>query len=228
VPEGYFSAIAVLPAVFADDSRRIRILILGNAGGTIGNLIQRFFPDRNLDITGVELDPAVTALTSRWFSPPPRPYPIIHADSRAFVRESDEQYDIIVVDAYTNQLTIPPHLASVEFFRLLRSRLSPDGFVVANVNAPHRNSRLLHTFEQTIAAAFPSVIVGSPGAWNYLLIAGEHAMLPAVRTAIGDRATFTDVMAEAGASGKRVFTDDWAPIEMFTDLELFDAIRTRM
>ncbi|MDO8598525.1 MAG: fused MFS/spermidine synthase, partial [bacterium] len=99
VPEGYFSAIAALPGVFADDSRRIRVLILGNAGGTIGNLMQRFFPDRSLDITGVELDPAVTALTSRWFPPPPRPYPIIHADSRTFVRGSDEQYDIIVVDA---------------------------------------------------------------------------------------------------------------------------------
>ncbi|MBI4449636.1 fused MFS/spermidine synthase [Candidatus Uhrbacteria bacterium] len=234
IPGGYFSVIAALPALI--DHHPVRVLILGNAGGTIGNLMQRFFPDRTLEITGVELDPAVTAITAAHFPPPPRPYPIVHADSRAFVRQSNEQYDMVVVDAYTNQLTIPPHLATVEFFRLLRERLAPNGVVIANVNAPSEESLLFRTIVQTVAEVFPSVVEGYSSAWNRLIIAsGEPAdlnrlhstSLPSTLRVPGSPLeTFLQAAKPVVRDRTlRIFMDDWAPLELMTDFEMFDAIR---
>jgi spermidine synthase len=208
--------------------------------------MQRFFPEAPLEITGVELDPAVTAITAAHFPPPTKPYTIIHADSRVFLRGTDARYDVIVADAYTSQLTIPPHLVSREFFELVRSRLTPDGVLVANINAPSRDSVLLRTIEQTVAIAFPHVVIGKAGeAWNYLILASD--------TPIGDRLTALSAPQLPPSATKEIqrfletaevvvpdvspsttfwsgksgvgFTDDWAPLELFTDLEIFEAIR---
>ncbi|MDO8622109.1 MAG: fused MFS/spermidine synthase [bacterium] len=235
-PGGYFSAIAALPELIERDP--VRVLILGNAGGTIGNLMQRFFPRRSFAITGVEIDPAVTAITAAHFPPPPHPYPIVHADSRAFVRQSNEQYDIVVVDAYTNQLTIPPHLASVEFFQLLKQRISPTGMVVANVNAPHAESPLFRTIAQTMADVFPHVEEGHSGAWNRIIIAGlgpfDFERLRSALPPRGQRASIIDLeellyslRSVTRDPALRIFTDDWAPLELMTDFEIFEALRSR-
>ncbi|MDP3771032.1 MAG: fused MFS/spermidine synthase [bacterium] len=263
-PGGYFSAIAALPELiflqgeplrdpglvgakvgqspssFAgrDERDPVRVLILGNAGGTIGNLMQRFFPRRSFAITGVEIDPAVTAITAAHFPPPPHPYSIVHADSRAFVRQSNEQYDIVVVDAYTNQLTIPPHLASVEFFQLLKQRISPTGMVVANVNAPHAESPLFRTIAQTMADVFPHVEEGHSGAWNRIIIAGlgpfDFERLRSALPPRGQRASIIDLeellyslRSVTRDPALRIFTDDWAPLELMTDFEIFEALRSR-
>lgn len=213
------------------------ILILGNAGGTIGNLMERFFPDAPLAITGVELDPAVTAITAAHFPPPPQSYPVMHADSRVFLQGTEARYDIIVADAYTSQLTIPPHLVTREFFDLVRTRLTPGGMLVANVNAPTRDSILLRLIEQTVAAVFPHVVVGKAGeTWNYLIMASDqpiHDRLPALgaprlpESATTEVQRFLDTVEPVTADrSRRHFTDDWAPLELFTDLEIFEAIKS--
>jgi len=236
IPDGYFTVTAALLALIERDP--VRILILGNAGSTIGSIMQRLFPDRSLAITGVELDPAVTAITAAHFPPPLRPYPIIHADSRAFVRGARERYDVIVVDAYTNQLTIPAHLATREFSALLRDRLAPGGIVVANVNAPSEDSRLFRTIVQTIADVFPHVAEGPAGAWNRLIVASDRtvdverlraASLPAsLLDPNGDLRDFLRfVRPVARDRAIRIFTDDWAPLELMTDIEVFAALRHR-
>lgn len=230
--EGYFPIVAAIPTLFPSP----RILILGNAGGTIANLMQRFFPGDGLDITGVELDPAVTAITAAHFPLPPQPYSISHADSRVFLRGINARYDVIVADAYTSQLTIPPHLVSREFFELARSRLTPGGLLVANVNAPSRDSVLLRTIEQTVAAAFPHVVIGKAGeTWNYLILASDQPIqgrLPALRelqlpeSVRAEIQRFLETIEPVTANpGRRHFTDNWAPLELFTDLEIFEAIR---
>lgn len=234
LPDGYFAAIAALPALVFSQGKPlrdpVRVLILGNAGGTIGHLTQRRFPNRELDITGVEIDPAVTALTATHFPPPPHPYPIVHTDSRTFVRSASEQYDVIVVDAYTNQLTIPPHLVTREFYALLRPRLAPGGIVVANVNAPREDSRLFRMMTQTVADAFPYVVEGSVGAWNRLIIASDSAVnFDRLRDTEGALGEFLRSMRPVRRDrALRIFADDWAPIELMTDIEIFDALqRTR-
>lgn len=224
LPEGYFTRMAELVALVPEDP--VDVVILGNAGGTIGHAMELVFPERDLRITGVELDPAVTAITREYFTPPPKPYPITHADSRVFVREGSTRYDVIVVDAYTNQLTIPSHLATEEFFDDLRTRLAPGGFVAMNVNAPTRDSRLLGTLLQTIAAVFPETIVGHSGSgWNWIVLGSESPLSFADLPDTSERPRIAWVHVDRD-DAERTFTDDWAPLELFTDFEIFNGYRS--
>lgn len=232
VPDRYFTYMAMTPALIASDP--VRILMLGNAGGTIATLMERLFPERTLAITGVELDPTVTRLAQAHFPPPREPYRIVHADSRVFVQQERERYDVVVVDAYTNQLTIPPHLVTREFFALVATRLAEGGVLAVNINAPTDDSRLLATLLQTIRDVFPHVELRRAGSnWNRIVYASMRPIASDRIARAGrdarERAMFT-AYAQAGATVARdaevrTFTDDWAPVELFTDAEVFQALR---
>ncbi|MBI4433512.1 fused MFS/spermidine synthase, partial [Candidatus Uhrbacteria bacterium] len=231
VPKGYFSLAAALPVMVSPHP--MSVLILGNAGGTVGTLLGQWFPEGALDITGVELDPAVTALARATFPMFPA-YPIHHVDSRVFLEQHPRRYDLIIVDAYTNQLTIPSHLVTREFMALLQQRLTPRGLVVMNINAPRRNSALLRAIAATMTEVFPMVTVGYTGdSWNYLVTGSSASttVAPAILASLPPRVRdqVTAYVADRAVVPRdhalRVFTDDWAPVELMTDAEVFDAMR---
>ena len=66
------------------------------------------------------------------------------ADGRYFLRPTDREYDLVVVDAY-RQPYIPFHLTTVEFFGEVNEHLSERGVVTINVGHPpdDGNSRRL-------------------------------------------------------------------------------------
>ena len=87
-----------------------RVAILGNAAGTTARALGVYYP--NAEIDGVELDPAVTRVGRRYFGLDDNPRLTVHdADARPFLRSTDEQYDLIVVDAY-HQPYVPFYLAT--------------------------------------------------------------------------------------------------------------------
>ncbi|MHB8966491.1 MAG: spermidine synthase, partial [Coriobacteriia bacterium] len=53
-------------------------------------------------------------------------------DGRRFIQETDETYDIIIVDAYYAD-SLPFHLTTSEFFSELKAHLRPGGVVAYNV-----------------------------------------------------------------------------------------------
>jgi spermidine synthase len=79
-------------------------------------------------------------------------------DGRRFLRRDTRRWNLIVVDAYYAD-TIPFHLATAEFVRLVRSRLIPGGVVAVNVIGAMAGdtSRLLRSITRTYASAFPTV-----------------------------------------------------------------------
>ena len=76
-------------------------------------------------------------------------YQIHIADGLEFVEESDRQYDLIFVDAYSGD-DLPDHLVTPTFFASLRSRLAAAGGVVLNLAVSYAR-------EETSVAAFSSV-----------------------------------------------------------------------
>jgi spermidine synthase len=85
-------------------------------------------------------------------------------DARTFLVRNHEDYDVILLDAYGAD-EIPRHLTTVEFFRLVRSRMKPDGVVAANIWGPAAND-LYERQVRTIQATFQHV---------YLFVAGAEA-----------------------------------------------------
>jgi spermidine synthase len=133
-----------------------RVAILGNAGGTTARELGVYYPQATVD--GVELDPAVTRVGREYFGLGDNPLLTVHtADARPFLRSTDARYDLIVVDAY-RQPYVPFYLATREFFRLVRERLTPGGIVVLNVAAVPDDKRLVHAVSGTLATEFSQVL----------------------------------------------------------------------
>lgn len=202
-----------------------KALIVGLAGGTIAQRYASLVGNAaGISLTGVEVDPAVIDVARAYFGLDATGVRVVNEDGRTFVRSAKEAYDAIIVDAYSTQLYIPPHLATREFFSLAKARLAPGGVFAMNVNAPDDSSRLLRAMTNTAASVFAHVqVLQVKDSWNHVVLASDEPFdvadaawrVPPGYEDITDsllrsRAVAFDAKAE-------IFTDDRAPVEFLTD-----------
>jgi spermidine synthase len=234
-PDDYYDDYLLLP-YFSDNPRHV--LVLGSAGGTIPRLMAKYVKPSlpKLEITGVEIDPAVIDLDQTYFGLEPGDATIVNQDARVFVGNTQQKYDIVIVDAYSQQIYIPFHLATLEFFQDVRSKLTDDGLLAMNVNAVAPDSKLLVAMGKTVHRAFPySYVVKARGEYNYILIGSQKPlqMEKLVRIEAGSPlealrrewpAELTP-LTEAQVKGGLLLTDNRAPTEMLTDSMIFGAAK---
>ena len=152
-----------------------RVLVLGAAGMTLGK-----GAPCDLSLTYVDIDPAQERIAAE-FLQTERPGALIAADARAFLRtDASEPWPAIVVDTFSNAKIVPDHLLTVEFYRLLRSRLAPGGSLYVNHVAYPDDLLFLGRADRTLRAVFAScatraVVDGPPRSWNG---AGHRAPQP--------------------------------------------------
>ncbi len=218
----YWDGLLVVPFAARPEPPR-RAAILGNAAGTAERGFGHFFPTVTVD--GVEIDGELTELGERYFGL--RLNGRLHAytaDARPWLRSSDADYDLIVLDAY-RQPYIPFYLTTREFFQLVEDRLAPGGVVVVNIGHPAGNDDLERAIGHTMADVFPIVIRDPIESSNTLLLAGNRPasgdLLLAHRRALPPELR-NQAAIEAARIGPRlpggeVFTDDRAPVEWLTD-----------
>jgi MFS family permease len=201
----------------------LRICIVGNAAGTMSKILHFHHDPATLAIDGVEIDPAVTEAARRTMGLLPEEHPslrVVHADGRTFLRGcAAETYDAIVLDAYARQVSIPPALATREFFALARSRLREGGMLFVNLGALRPGGTLVRTIADTMAAAFGTPIARCPldGQQNVLLVArrGGAPPPPPPSTPLGVPDSFA-----IHVPGDRILTDDRCPVERLTAQDL--------
>ena len=151
---GEWDAPLAVPSLLGRSLRRVAIL--GNAGGTTARALGAYYPAA--DVLGVELDREVTEVGRRWLGLGDNPrLTVVTADARPFLRQEQSRFDLIVVDAY-RQPYVPFYLATREFFRLVRERLTPGGLVVLNVATVPGDDRLADGVAGTLAADLPLVL----------------------------------------------------------------------
>ena len=200
-----------------------RILVIGNAGGTTARALAAVYPGASID--GVELDPVVTELARAYMGM--NEIPGLHvytADGRAFLRDTSQRYDLIVVDAY-RQTYIPFQLATQEFFASLRDHLAPGGAVALNVERVPGDDRLVSAVSGTLAAVFPQAWVWPALRFNELVVG---LTTPIARSSLGDRmdslpaavqslGPLVSAAAHVVSASSSPMTDDHAPVEWLTD-----------
>ncbi len=219
----YWDSFLVLPFT-ARERPPGRIAILGNAAGTIAREYGRFWPRTVVD--GVEIDPELTEVGYRYFDMGSNPNLTVHdEDARPWLRSADDDYDLIVVDAY-RQPYIPFYLTTKEFFELARDRLAPGGVVVVNVGHAEGSDEFEKVMGRTMAAVFPTVLRDPAEETNTLLL-GSEAPATAARLATAAEERMRGNLRElalidAARLGPRlpggsVYTDDRAPVEWLID-----------
>jgi spermidine synthase len=215
----------------ATEPRPKDIAILGLAGGTAARGYTAAFGD-NVQITGVEIDPAILDVAHRYFHlNEPNVHPVV-ADARYWLDTQAGHYDVMVLDAY-RQPYIPFHLTTREFFTEVRDHLKPGGVAVVNAGRTATDYRLVDAIASTMAAVYPSVfLVDVPEFANTLVYGStepttiadvEHNLglisEPLAQT-VADSAMSEGSLRVSPYHGQ-VFTDDLAPVERLIDEIIF-------
>lgn len=122
---------AVLLSAAWTDQQPSRIYIAGVGGGRLAMIYHHLFPKLNID--GSDIDPSMIKVCEDHFGLElDDRHDIRIADSREDIKQRDSLYDIIVLDVFFGRGEHPNHLATVEFVKECREKMSPHGVLVAN------------------------------------------------------------------------------------------------
>lgn len=155
-----------------DQKKDFNILVAGYAGGTVGKILHAFKPDNvQISIDGVEIDQDVSKLGKEYMDVKDTERNLYTADARTFIASSPKKYDIIILDCYNNELEIPPHLITQEFFRSVKDKLASEGTMVLNLNSIDPKKPFMQTSLNTINSVFESVQYAYTNVTNYMVIA---------------------------------------------------------
>jgi len=184
LPDGYYYNLFVLPVWWSNPNRPWRVFVAGLGAGTTWRVLEGAIPGRvRLVGTGAEIDPEVVALGMRWFDLPaadPDRRVFSGWDARAALANQIEPFEEIVLDAYANQMEIPAHLCTVEFFDEVESHLVPDGWLAVNIGGFGLSDPVVESVAGTVASSFRQRVlaVRVPFSRNCILFARRGSEAP--------------------------------------------------
>jgi spermidine synthase len=136
-----------------------RVLIVGLGGGSMVHFMKHYDPQAKVDV--VEIDPKIVELADNYFGVKSGGnVRVITQDAFEFFKAAGgEKYDVIYIDAFlkpaadTDVTGVPLKLKTINFYKDMQKKLSPDGMVVFNMN-PHDK---IDKDVDVIKEAFPQV-----------------------------------------------------------------------
>jgi spermidine synthase len=202
------------------------LIEIGFGGGRTAWYLHKHLPA--LDITCVELDPAVVELARKYFGVRSEDrFEIAVADGRSYLLKSKQTWDVIMIDAYRGPF-VPFHLLTEEFFRVVKSKLKPGGAVVQNIEP---DTMMFDSALATIQKVFANVEFYYAGG-NVVAVAYDGprrtlAQLSARAAALQKEHRFvyelpvllTERRLVTRAVKGKVLSDDFAPVESLLAIE---------
>ncbi len=222
------------------------VLIVGLAAGTISKQFHYFFgPHYALHIDGVELDGTIVEMGRKYFEMNEPTLDVHVTDGRLYLSRAKKKWDLIIGDAY-RQPYIPFHLATREYFQLVKEHLKPDGLMSINVGAQRKDSPVLQRIVGTVNDVFGNVhmmdVLNPAGSKfnNYVVIAGrprlDMMLLDTTQAGIAGKVLETTKNFHFAALMQQrmsnihpatvdpsvgILEDDRAPVEVLTDFMIF-------
>jgi spermidine synthase len=198
-----------------------RALCIGGGAYSYPRDLLRSSPRTQVDV--VELDREVTRIAEQHFALVSDPrLKIHHEDARVFLNRDRSTYDAVFLDVFWGR-AIPFHLATVECFRRIAARLTPDGVLLVNLVGAVEGSRgeFFRAEYATLRLVFPQVLVfpvfdPADGArlQNIMLVALRSTELLALDTA--DMQKYASHLWRGPVSEDvPPLTDDFAPVEQY-------------
>lgn len=135
--------------------------------------------------------------------------------------------DLVIGDAFSG-LSVPWHLTTVEFVRMVGERLTPEGIYTLNVIdygdldfVRSETATLRDVFEHVAVLAPPDYLAGEAGG-NFVLVGSDTAFdIETVTGAITARGGLEVGLMDAGLAGfidgARPLVDDFAPVDQMID-----------
>lgn len=130
------------------------ILVLGAGGFTLGRT------DMRNTYTYVDIDAELKKVVEEKFLEEPLGdnKKFVPMDARAFLIQSNETYDVIIIDLFRDPVSAPENLMTQEFFEEVKKRLTPSGMMAVNIFAsPAFSDAYSRNLDTTLRAVFPAL-----------------------------------------------------------------------
>lgn len=133
-------------------NKTYKILVLGAGGFTLG------LHDTHNEYTFIDIEHTLKDISEKYFLnqklTPNKKF--IVADASQYLKNTDTQYDFILLDVYSNSFQVPEGFITAEFMARLRSRVAPDGIIAMNmIVSPEFDDRYSRVFDNTFRTVFP-------------------------------------------------------------------------
>lgn len=173
----------------------------------------------------VEIDAELVDIASRFFGFEPNSrISSYDLDARIFFKSNDKKYDIIFMDAFSSELSVPYHLTTVEAVTDLQKGLKSDGVVVVNVISAVTgdNARLFSSLWNTYSVVFPNLYALSKkesplsGVQNIILIALNNREIFNEESIVSNMTEGWQLLnPEVFKTNIPILTDEFAPVEKY-------------
>jgi hypothetical protein len=147
--------------------RKYKILILGAGGFTAG------LQDTHHEYTFVDIEPTLKDISEEHFlgQKLSSNKKFIVQDASQFLKNTNEKYDLILLDVYSNSYQIPEGLITAEFMSRIKSRVADNGVVLMNmITSASFDDAYTRVFDNTFHSVFTHntsrQIIGDFSPWN--------------------------------------------------------------
>jgi len=141
-----------------------RVLLIG--GGVNGATVEALKDPTIASLDYVELDPALIAMARQFFPRQTAVFdsdPRVHlhlVDGRRFLTATSDKFDVIIVDVPDPQTAQLNRFYTVEFFRLARAHLAPQGLLAIELRSAEETispdlAEFLRSIRRTLGEVFP-------------------------------------------------------------------------
>jgi predicted membrane-bound spermidine synthase len=215
-----------IPVAVAHAQETKRILMIGLGGGTVSAYLGRFLPEAAIDT--VEIDPGVIKAAKTYFGlRETQRVRYLDGDGRVFLNRNREPYDIIIMDAFHGGY-VPFHLATREFYELVKQRLKPGGVAAFTM---HDGTKLYVSTIVTLRQVFPSVDLYASGEGEVIAVTTtsppiERAAIARNASTLQEQYRFRFPLPQLAArhldrvdvSQGMLLTDDFSPADLYNAL----------
>ena len=200
-----------------------RALFLGGCVEVFPRFILKHYPETIAD--SVEIDPGVTEIARKYFGFRDENFPTLtihHEDARTFINETQDRYDMVMLDVWDPSGRPLFYMASTEAFARVREALAPNGIVIMHINGIPSNKKSYMTSStlKTIRSVFKYARLyqfkNDPDSLqNLIIVLSNDRELPDVFT--NDVYPGQKLSAFEPTAPGIVFTDNYAPVDGFAD-----------
>lgn len=150
--------------------RKYKILVLGAGGFTLG------LNDTRNDFTFVDIEHTLKNVAENYFlgNKLSENKKFVVADASQYLKNTDELYDFILLDVYSNSYQVPEGLITAEFMNRLKERIAPNGIITMNMIVnPEFSDKYSRVFDNTFRAVFPynttRQVLGDFNPWHNII-----------------------------------------------------------
>jgi spermidine synthase len=131
------------------------ILVIGAGGFTFG------LEDTKNFYTYVDIDPSLEEVATTYFLKQAlsENKKFIPEAAQSFVNFDKKKYDVILLDAFNGDTTLPEDLVTVEFFKSIKDKIKPNGIIAINfIVSPTYRDPMSRNLENTLREIFPYIV----------------------------------------------------------------------